>query len=65
MPFSQVISVPDDHFFEAKEKQNPPFGGNSFPHLAEIRSTIWRNFIPPFDGNCVVKARIAEKITYT
>ena len=49
----------------AKEKQNPPFGGNSFPHLAEIRSPIWRKFVPPFGGNCFVKARIAEKITYT
>lgn len=57
MSFSQVISVPDDHFFEAKE--------NKIPHLAEICSPIWRNFVPPFGGNCVVKARIAEKITYT
>ena len=57
MPFSQVISVPDDHFLKPKKSK--------IPHLAEIRSPIWRKFVPPFGENGVVKARIAEKITYT
>ena len=53
MPFSQAISVPDDYFLKPKK--------NKIPHLAKFCSPIWRKFVPPFGGNCVVKARIAEK----